>query len=298
MKLRLVALMVCGLLGVAGSAQAQESYKDRVAIPAPIPEGGAISVPTPMPIPEGFTYYLRADLGWGFAANRSFAEKGRVYGAEPSPFQTNTLFAFGDPQFLSTGTNGDDVFLGTIGFGAYFTPHLRGDLTLDFRGQQGFTSTSNYTYQSNTLETVTGKVTDTTRLNGVVGLANLYFDLLPRGGFTPYVGAGIGMVYNSAKRSYTDDMTADSGVPPPQTSSVTGSGSKNNVALAAALMAGASFTLKDGWMLDVSYRALYLGGLDVDATLNTTAPANGNSKATIGDTWEQQARIGLRLNIW
>ena len=39
--------------------------KDRVLIPAPIPDHGAVAVPAGMRVPDGFTYYLRADLGWG-----------------------------------------------------------------------------------------------------------------------------------------------------------------------------------------------------------------------------------------
>ena len=38
------------------------------------------------------------------------------------------------------------------------------------------------------------------RLSSAVGLVNGYFDILPRGLFTPYVGAGIGFVYNEISR--------------------------------------------------------------------------------------------------
>ena len=34
---------------------------------------------------------------------------------------------------------------------------------------------------------------------------NGYVDILPRGMFTPYVGAGIGFVYNQVSRSYLNN---------------------------------------------------------------------------------------------
>jgi opacity protein-like surface antigen len=36
---------------------------------------------------------------------------------------------------------------------------------------------------------------------------NGYLELLPRGMFTPYVGAGIGFVYNQITRSYVNTET-------------------------------------------------------------------------------------------
>jgi opacity protein-like surface antigen len=75
---------------------------------------------------------------------------------------------------------------------------------------------------------------------------------------------------------------------------VTGSIRKQNVALAGALMAGASFALDRSWVLDVGYRALYLGGVDTSTPLSS----GQTSRVELAPHWEQQARIGLRLNIW
>ena len=44
-------------------------------------------------------------------------------------------------------------------------------------------------------------VAELLKLSSAVGLVNGYFDMLPRGMFTPYVGAGIGFVYNQVSRS-------------------------------------------------------------------------------------------------
>ena len=100
---------------------------------------------------------------------------------------------------------GNGVFLGTVGYGAYFTPRFRGDLTIDFRSSLDLKSESTYSYLSSAGGTsVNGLVTDKVSINNAVALANLYWDLLPRGFFTPYIGAGLGLVYYDATRTYMD----------------------------------------------------------------------------------------------
>ena len=44
-------------------------------------------------------------------------------------------------------------------------------------------------------------MTDKICINNAVILADLYWDILPRGHFTSYLGAGIGIVYNDATRT-------------------------------------------------------------------------------------------------
>jgi opacity protein-like surface antigen len=223
-----------------------------------------------------------------------------VYGDNSDPFVATTPFSFGGAGFAGGDAKGDGVFLGTVGWGAYLTPRLRGDLTIDFRGKQDLTADSTYTYASSTSPgtTVTGAVTDRVRLNSAVFLANLYFDLLPRGRFTPYVGAGIGFVYNDATRTYTDTATAADGTlpDPDATQATTASNKEKNIALAGALMAGSTFAIDQQWLVDVNYRALYLGGIDI--TTNVSGASFPTTRASIGDVWEHQVRIGLRYNIW
>jgi opacity protein-like surface antigen len=272
MKIKLACLGLGALLAATGAAQAGDfsfgsGLRERVEVPAPIP------VPAPMPVPEGFTYYLRGDLGWSFATAPSFSETGALFGATP------LTYAGLSNKSVST----DDVFVGTIGVGAYLTPHLRGDLTLDFLSSQDIDASATYLDPG----PINGSVADRVRANRVVGLVNLYWDVLPRGVITPYIGAGVGMVYNDLNRTHLtiDDTPA---------TLKTGSSKETSVGLAAALMAGASFSLNHQWALDVSYRALFLDGASVSTTLSTTEV----SKVTIGDVWEHQVRVGLRVNLW
>ena len=64
-----------------------------------------------VPIPEGFTYYLRGDLGWGFAGGApDFSESGRAYGTGGA-FATNPAgsFGFGGAPFTGNSTGADPV---------------------------------------------------------------------------------------------------------------------------------------------------------------------------------------------
>jgi opacity protein-like surface antigen len=274
MKIKLACLGLGALLAATAGAQAGDfSYgaglRDRVdVVPAPIP------VPAPMPVPEGFTYYLRGDLGWSFASAPSFSSNGALYGTTPLTYS----------GLSNRGVSTDDVFVGTIGAGAYLTPHLRGDITLDFLTSQDIDASATYTDLPGP---VNGSVTDRVKANRVVGLVNLYWDVLPRGAITPYIGAGLGFVYNDLNRTHltTDDTPA---------TLKQGSSRETSVSLAGALMAGASFSLNHQWALDVNYRALYLEG----ASVSTLLTSGESSKVTIGDVWDHQVRVGVRLNLW
>jgi opacity protein-like surface antigen len=230
-----------------------------------------VPVPAPVPVPETFSYYLRGDLGWGFSGDPSYSESGAMYGVAP-----------GVPLDSRSIGNDSGVFFGSIGTGVYFSPRFRGDLTLDFRGEQSIDVTAAYT---NLVPAAAGTVRDTVRLRGTVGMANIYWDLMPRGHFTPYVGAGIGFVYNQIERDY---LATHTGL------TVTGSGSDNHFGLAGALMAGISISTDHRFVWDFSYRALYM-----DGGSTTTNLSNGSvSSVDIGSQWEHQFRVGVRVNLW
>jgi opacity protein-like surface antigen len=283
MKLK-TAFVALGALVAASVPAVADGIKD-VGVPAPIPVPGAI------PVREGFSYYLRADLGYAWAAdNASFAENGSLFGTGPAPF-----VPAGPRQFGALNTETHDLFIGTIGFGAYFAPRFRGDITLDFRGKQGFDANSTYSYTSTTAgTTVGGVVRETFRTTATVAMVNGYFDILPRGAFSPYVGAGIGFVYYDVDRTrFSQEIAVNGGVSTPGTA-FNFTSKDTTWGLAAALMAGVSFSFDHRWAIDVGYRAQFLD--ETSVSLNTTGGVL--SKATFGDHWEHQARIGIRWNIW
>lgn len=269
---------------------ARSGLRDIADIPAPIP------VPAATPVPEGFSYYLRLDMAYGLNARQpSVAELGRAYGSGGTGvYNSAASFAYGGAPFSSMLTDTDDSYAGGFGFGAYFTPTLRGDFTLELRGDRTSRTEGTYTYTSTGggNPTISGTVQDTIKLRSTVGMLNGYLDLLPRGGFTPYVGAGVGLAYNYMKRSYANTET---GGATPQ--SVSGTGTEAKLGFAGALMGGVTFAFDHSWAIDLNYRALYLQGGNVALT-TTGLATNQRSTVTLGDTWEHQVRIGLRFNIW
>jgi opacity protein-like surface antigen len=302
MKLKLALVAIGALAAATSSALAggdvvyADGMKDPIAVPAPIP------VPAPIAVQEGFTYYMRGDVGYGWAKASNYSETGLLYGED----------AAAGPRISSAIPFTNDhknVFNGTFGIGAYLTPRIRGDLTIDFRGDQqnAFAGAYSYVFPPVPTQSVNGTVTDSLKLSSAVGLANIYFEPLPRGMFTPYVGAGIGTVYNQITRTYDNTETlvvTATGVPVPGSAITRSADSKSNTyGLAAALMAGMSFSLDHRWALDIGYRALYIDGKSAAITVNSIiGPASTqpiqHSKATLDETWEHQFRVGLRFNIW
>jgi len=293
MNLKFAAVALAALAALSGPAGADgfirgPGIKD-MAVPAPIP------VPAPVPVPEGFTYYLRGDIGYSWVGSEpGFTESGNLFGTGPAPFTAAAPFAFGQaPQFGPLATASEDIFFGGIGMGAYLTPRLRGDITIDFRGKQGFDASSSYAYATAAGDTIAGVVNETLRVRGTVTMVNGYFDLLPRGGFSPYIGAGIGFVYYDVDRYHYNQETVIAGPNAGASQTVAAASKDNTWGLAAALMAGVSIAFDHRWVLDIGYRAQFLDEVSVDLT-----PSGEQSKVTLGDHWEHQARVGLRLNIW
>ncbi|MDX2204788.1 MAG: outer membrane beta-barrel protein [Hyphomicrobiaceae bacterium] len=273
-----------GLRGTIAPSYA--GLKDMSDIPAPIP------VPEAHPVREGFNYYVRTDIGYGMGGKPSFSEAGRMYGLSGNAtFTSSSPFALGGSGFSALSDKTADSFAGGFGFGAYFTPRLRGDITLEFRGERATDVYGTYSYTSSDTgnPTISGTLHDSLRLQSTVGLVNGYVDILPRGYFSPYVGGGVGLVYHQVNRSYLARETDGS-----TTFDITGSGAATRTAFAAAAMAGATIAFDHRWAIDINYRALYLQG----ATVTLLTSANQLSTATVGDNWEHQIRVGLRFNIW
>lgn len=258
-------------------------------IPAPIP------VPAPTPVPEGFSYYIRTDFAYGLnAGDPSFSESGRRFGANSpaASFSTTSPFSFGGSQFSSIANHTENSISGGLGFGAYFTPRFRGDMTLEFRGDKTTTVDATYSYTSGIPAAVSGSLRDRLQVRSALGMVNGYYDILPRGGFTPYVGAGVGFAYNQFTRTYLDSETGNN-----TAQFLSGSAKGNNVTFVAALMGGATFAFDHRWAIDLNYRALYMQGFDTSLVVPGLTTAQ-TSQARYGDAWEHQVRVGLRFNIW
>ncbi len=255
-----------------------------------------VPVPAPMPVHETFRWYLRADLGLGLHDAPPMAERGLLYGADSlAPFGTQSSWFSGDF---------DTFMVGGLGAGLYLSPRFRSDVTVDWRTVSEINAVGNYAYTQVNLAvapptptgfTVNGNVREHVSVLNTVGLVNLYWDLLDRGRFTPYIGIGAGFVLRDVDRQYSNTETitnTGTGVTSIR-SSVSAQGKASEVAVAAAAMAGASFALTPGVLLDVNYRMTYLGSVESMTYVNGT-----RSLLTVGETYEHALRAGLRWNVW
>lgn len=210
--------------------------------------------------------------------------------------------------FSNFGGGVDDGWSIGGGIGKRFG-NWRIDATLEHRGSTDLTGSASASC-CDLLETETS-------FDGIVGLANLYYDFNRGGRIIPYIGAGIGFAHLK-----TDGGALSCSVPAapathchiPTTAfgdSEYGSSSTTNFAVAA--MAGLSFKLFGGeggqysasikdapivsdraLYLDAGYRFLYLGDFDTNASYQS----NGNQiDLEWNDLTAHEVRVGLRYEL-
>ena len=93
-----------------------------------------IPVPAPVPIPEyKSNWYFRADIGIGILEEPDVSERGLIYGlGDGANYRALTGTTFGTDSFLNFSMHRSALLTGGLGLGYYFSPHLRGDLTVSF----------------------------------------------------------------------------------------------------------------------------------------------------------------------
>lgn len=195
--------------------------------------------PEYVPVEVGSGWYLRGDLG---------------YNINKSPFD----FSLYGLDTRSTRVNG------SIGFGYHFTDYFRGDLNLGFVANDRYAGTNG---------------TDTVNVdnNMWTGMANGYVDLGTIAGFTPYVGAGVGLMYASYQVDDTTTVPTDWHV------------DQTKYALAYSLNAGVSYQVTQNASIDVGYQYLAAPSLEyVDVP----------SVETRKGVDFHQVRVGLRYDLW
>jgi opacity protein-like surface antigen len=306
MKHQLAALSIAAGLALAASADANAADWNNGAGGIRDYGMGGVPVPVPRPVPEAFSYYLRADIGYGRPAKKgSLSESGSVYGDANGPLGIPAAAPFGSSGFLSRAAIGgyDDVFLGTIGGGAYVSPRWRTDVTLDFRKRSTFGQLGTYDYADTVTagNNVRGTAFEQLEVKTTTLMLNAYYDLMQRGTFTPYVGAGVGVAFLKMERQsdvgeYSYDpatCTPATGVGCPAATTASSTSSRSQLGLAAAAMVGFSYAFDHSKALDVNYRLQYIQGGEASGTVH-----GEGSKLKADDLWEHQIRAGLRWNIW
>ena len=313
--------------GVSASAEAADwgngggSVKDYSGGATPVP---AVPVPAPVPSPEDQGgWYIRLDAGAGVINEPSMSESGFIFGKDDGP---GPLSGPADPRTISSSWFSSDFqTFATLGGGVgYDFGHgWRVDATVEKRTMNlvqidATDSWSSYAYNTSCAgggcttaygiingnsdgiadQRTTIRIDDKVKLDGTVWMANLYYDLFTTRGFTPYVGAGAGIMWNVISRRHQSDVTTcDMTTTPacatqvPVSSTLVGK-SVDKATFAAAAMAGVSYELTDVTTLDIGYRYMLLGGTEISTGIN-----GDHSRIRIGDQNVHQVRAGLRFNF-
>jgi opacity protein-like surface antigen len=221
-------------------------------------------------------------------------------------FDAPTMLEDGVADLTSTHMSKAWTLGGGIGY--YFNSHVRGDLTYTRmfnsnvsgyrfdQSQQNFDPANAAAGDCDINAGVQSSCHGTRSfgLKSDVVLANLYYDIDCRCGFTPYVGAGLGFVRHQTSAGHVIDTVNGQGV----TGTIDGASSHH---VAGALMAGLTFQVRERMSIDAGYRFLYLGqtatGAVKDTFDRTVAPTTIAPDPTVEQIHAHEFRVGLRYDF-
>ncbi|GAA4122241.1 outer membrane protein [Aminobacter aganoensis] len=197
------------------------------------------------------------------------------------------LFAFPDAHgWHDEGTFGAAPTFG-VGVGYQFNDFLRGDLTVEYRGNSEFSALD---WQDNagviTTNDYRGKKSEW------LFLANAYADLGDFYGVTPYLGAGIGASRNTIS-SFRDINIINGGG--------AYADDKSRWDLAWALHAGVGIKATERMTIDLGYSFLSLGDGQTGELKNDDPaepfPPAGNSGIRFKDITSHDFKLGVRYSL-
>jgi len=165
------------------------------------------------------------------------------------------------------------------GLGYRFNPIVRADVTLDHIFDARFKGAAPAPILA------TASIMDKGSFQASTLMVNGYLDFRPVMGFTPYIGAGIGMAHNvlSDHTLATYDTATGIGT----VERLAGGDSFN---FAWALMAGVGYRLSSSFILDLGYRYVSLG----DVKTRSHGSSAGVEVDSIG---AHEVRVGLRYSF-
>lgn len=196
--------------------------------------------PEYVPVEVGSGWYLRGDIGYNF---------------NDTPY-----------EFTLRGVDTRNTHVtGSIGAGYHFTDYFRGELNLGFLSNDRYDATN-------------GITTISLENNVWSGMANVYADLGTIAGFTPYVGAGLGLIYSGQRASITDqDPTRNF------------YSHDTQYKMAYSVGAGVAYRVAQNTSIDVGYQ--YLTSPDLEyVDFNTLTNKKGVDY--------HQVKVGLRYDLW
>jgi opacity protein-like surface antigen len=217
-----------------------------------------LAEPQPKPADTPTRLYVRVDIGFSQSTGADIKDKTFIPGFG---------IICGDASCTVPGTLKDVGSGGVLsgGVGYRFSPHVRGDLTVGYRG-----------YKLNASDASVPPTKFKGTVTSLNAMASGYYDFATTG-WTPYLGIGLGLSQNKIGTVTFDDGAGFNGT--------LAGGTKAGVA--AAFMAGAGIPLSDRLTLDVGYRYISLGALEI--------PAGGGYGGASGKLNAHELTVGVRF---
>ena len=214
--------------------------------------------PEYVPVEIGSGWYLRGDVAYNF--NRPY--RNRLIGPNPA-------ITYEDSAVPVSAS---------IGAGYHFNDYLRADLQFGYLG--GNQATMRYAAAGPSQVEMNA---DNTLWSGMI---SAYGDLGTIAGFTPYLGAGVGLVVSDREYRFEQDFQD------PAVADQRFDDSKKGYSFAYAVGAGVAYRVSKNVSVDVGYRYLSAPGAE---RVELTGPGTYNIKKGID---LHQIRVGLRYDLW
>lgn len=245
--------------------------------------------------------YFRADVGYSISSDPQIkwpvnnvtntyaagTTQADIDAGIATPVSTTTTYV-GDAV---SGTSAGNSWFGEAGFGCGSGSRgFRAELMLGMRGGRDIDGQpANFEVRQvvPALPDVVVAPTDDplhTSLRSYTAMLNIYKDLGNYGGFTPYVGAGIGVAYNKLSEVY---FTGN----PNLTNRIRGN---SDLSFAWSLMAGVGYQVSERAILDLGYRFIDMGSIS-----SGRADSGGfvNPAVDIDKLYAHEIKIGLRYHF-
>ncbi len=217
-------------------------------------------------------------------------------GVSSSSGLTSTANAAGGSDAIYNSTL-SEAALFDIGVGYQINNWFRADVTGELRGGssfQGLEVCNNCGGTNQFSDFYRGNISST------IALVNGYFDLGTWYGFTPFVGAGVGVAFNRAYGA-TDTGAAYTTIPSPGSPVGGYFQNSNTTNLAWALMVGADMNITRNLKLELGYRFLDYGKFTTGSSncLSPGSPSGfscggGSYKVASKELYSNDFRLGLR----
>ena len=264
----------------------------------------------PPPIYEAPEVAVASNSGWYLRGDITYDLRSSISGT----YYDVGTFATTSGQSFTSNSLEDSYDLG-FGIGYQITDYLRADVTGEYVFGATWTGTS-YRNDASTangfgmcpnLQTAGGGLVgnfsgdctsvDTANVAVFKLLGNAYLDLGKFGGFTPYIGAGIGgayVMYDDYRGTETSSGCGGvGGACAPNSTNTSVHEGLSSWRFAYALHAGASYDVSQSWKIDLGYSYTDIAG-------GAIANAEGGTKPFAYDEGfsDHVFRAGLRYQIW